>query len=296
MDNIVTLYQQRLNLQHATFSRIDHEDTMVAIVYKVTQPNDTELILKICTRPHDDLREIYFLNHFASTLPVPRIIHVVQPETNVYGAILMGYLTGSLLTPTSLTNALAHEIGSVLAKMHCNGTSGYGDLTQPGTLNVDPRVPFTQKFEEGIKECSNHLPKTLIEQCRTYYYTHLNLFELADGPCMIHRDFRPGNIIVHDDKLQGIIDWSSGRAGFAQEDFCRVMEPGEWFIQSTTKESFLAGYTSIRSIPDYKAMMPLLRLGRAIAVVGFIVKRGTWKGRDARLYQLHRRFLETFFS
>lgn len=47
MDNLITLYQQRLNLQDSTFSRIEHEDAMVAIVYKVTQPNGAQLILKI---------------------------------------------------------------------------------------------------------------------------------------------------------------------------------------------------------------------------------------------------------
>ncbi|MFI5343037.1 MAG: hypothetical protein ACHQUC_02325 [Chlamydiales bacterium] len=39
MKNHIEFYQERLNLQTASFSRIDHEDAMVAIVYKVTQPN-----------------------------------------------------------------------------------------------------------------------------------------------------------------------------------------------------------------------------------------------------------------
>lgn len=46
MDNLITLYQQRLNLQNGMFSRIDHDDAMVAIVYKVTEPNGTQLILR----------------------------------------------------------------------------------------------------------------------------------------------------------------------------------------------------------------------------------------------------------
>jgi hypothetical protein len=45
------------------------------------------------------------------------------------------------------------------------------------------------------------------------------------------------------------------------------------------------GYASIRKVPDYKPMMPLLRLSRAVAAVGFTIKRGTWEFKNSKLYQ-----------
>lgn len=57
---MIAIYQQLLELQAATFSRIDHKDAMVAIVYKITQPNRDTLILKICERSNDFLREVHF--------------------------------------------------------------------------------------------------------------------------------------------------------------------------------------------------------------------------------------------
>ncbi|MCE5294724.1 MAG: aminoglycoside phosphotransferase family protein, partial [Chlamydiales bacterium] len=129
--NPITLYQQRLNLQGATFSHIDHEDAMVALVYKVTLTSATELILKICTRTNDYFREVYFLNHFAAIIPVPRIIQVVPPETGIKGAILIECLSGTLLKITEFTDALAYEMGSCLARIHLNRQTGYGDLIQP---------------------------------------------------------------------------------------------------------------------------------------------------------------------
>ena len=294
MDKLIPLYQQRLNLQGATFSRIDHEDAMVATVYRVTQPNGAQLILKICTRLKDYLCEVYFLKHFADKIPVPRIIQVVPPDTGIHGAILMQCLPGELLKIADFSEALAYEMGSWLARIHLNRTAGYGDLTQPQTLSPDPRVHFTLKFEEGFEECSSHLPKALLEQCRRYYDSHVDLLSSADGPCIVHRDFRPGNILVQDGKLQGIIDWSSARASFAEEDFC-PLEHYEWSTHSTNKRSFLDGYASIRPVPDYSAMMPLLRLSKAFATIGFMVKRGTWNSIHARVYQLNRQFLETFF-
>lgn len=135
----------------------------------------------------------------------------------------------------------------------------------------------------------------MLEQCRRYYDSHLNLLDSVDGPCMIHRDFRPGNMIVSDGKIRGVIDWSSGRASFAEDDFC-PMEHGEWPSNPSSKKSFLSGYASIRPVPNYSAIMPFLRLNRAIATIGFTVKRGTWASSNARPYQFNRRFLEEFLS
>ena len=212
-------YQQRFDFHGATFLRIDHEDALVAVVYKVMMLTGEPLILKICTRAKDYLNEVYFLKHFADTLPVPRIIQVVEPEVDTKGAILMECLPGALLTKADFTDTIAYEVGSLLARIHLNSAAGYGDLTQPNDLSTDPRESFAMKFEEGLAECGDNLPCELIEQCRLYCAAHINLLDIVDGPCITHRDFRAGNILVSDGKLQGIIDWASARGGFAQEDF-----------------------------------------------------------------------------
>jgi len=92
----------------------------------------------------------------------------------------------------------------------------------------------------------------------------------------------------------GIIDWASARFGFAEQDFCS-MEHRNWPRNPEHKQSLLEGYSSIRQVPNYKAIMPLLRLGRALAVIGFTVTNGTWKGKDQEIYQYNRRFLDKFF-
>lgn len=294
MDHSVILYQQRFNLQNAVFSRIEHEDAMVAIVYKITQRNGKPLILKVCERVNDYLRELYFLKHLDGRLPVPRIIDVIQPEVGLNGAILMEFLSGTLLPPSELADRLAYEVGSQLAGIHLNRMTGYGDPVQ-GDLNPDPRIYFTLKFEEGLNECCHHLPKVLIEQCDHYYHDHLELLTSVDGPCMVHRDFRPGNLIIDNGKLQGIIDWAGARASFAEEDFC-PLEHGEWPNNPNMRKFFQAGYASIRPVPDYKHILPLLRLSKAIAVIGFTVKSGTWDNSHARVYRFNRHYLDHFFE
>jgi Ser/Thr protein kinase RdoA (MazF antagonist) len=293
MDTLIALYQQRLGLQAAHFSRINHEDAMVDIVYKVSLPKK-QFILKICGRNEDFLREAFFLKHFEGLIPVPQIVELVPPENELNGAILMECLPGRLLQPEDYSEKVAFELGVLLASIHIHRTPGYGDLIDPVHLSPNPLAPFTKKFEEGLAECENHLPKELLEQCRSYFEKNSHRIKEVDGPCMIHRDFRPGNILVNEGKVQGIIDWSSARASFAEDDFCPI-EHGEWPANSVTKKSFFDGYASMRPIPDYNSIMPLLRINRALAVLGFTVKRGTWNGSNALVYQKNRQFLETFF-
>lgn len=294
MTSLSSLYRERLNLEHAQFILIDHEDAMVATVFKVILENGKQLILKICSRTGDYLREAYFLNYFSRKLPVPHLIQLIPPETNLHGAILMECLPGELLTIEGLNDNSAYAIGSFLGRMHRERVKGYGDLTDPSSLSIDPRIPFTKKFEEGLEECADHLPATLLEKCRQYYDRHIDSLGMADGPCMIHRDFRPGNLIINHGEIQGIIDWSSARGGCAEEDFCPLAF-GEWSTSSSYKNFFLAGYASIRNVPDYHRILPLLRLSRAIGAIRFTVKRGTWQGKGAKIYQHHRQYLESFF-
>lgn len=295
MDRMISAYKERFNLHNAHFLHIDHEDAMVATVFRVTLENGAHLILKICSRIGDYFREAYFLNHFSGKLPIPHIIQLFPPETNLHGAILMECFPGKMLRIQDLNDKLSYELGSLLALIHLERVNGYGDLTDPNHLNPDPRIPFTMKFQEGLEECKEHLPATMLEKCRQYYNQHVDLLTTTDGPCIIHRDFRPGNLIIDNGNLQGIIDWSSARGGFAEEDFC-PLEFGEWSANFSYRDSFLSGYASMRKVPDYQRILPLLRLSRAIATIGFTVKRGIWESKGSKIYQFNTQYLESFLK
>ncbi|MBJ7450315.1 MAG: aminoglycoside phosphotransferase family protein [Parachlamydiales bacterium] len=291
--NLLAQYKQRLNLHDATFIPIIHEDALVAIVYKIIKSDSEQLALKICDRSEDFFREIYYLKFFENLIPVPKVIDSVEPQKGIHGAVLMEFLPGKLMQKIDVNKDLAHEMGAILAKIHLNRTDGYGNITV-SDQSFDPSIHFTAKFEEGLEECSNNLPKALIQQCKEYFKQNIDLLKLADGPCIIHRDFRPGNIIVNDGKIRGIIDWSSSRSGFAQDDFCFLYNKRNK-LSSENQPAFFAGYETIRALPDL-SIMPFLLLSRAIATIGFTVKRDTWLTTSADLYSLNRAYLEDFFN
>ena len=287
-------YQELLNLhKDALFIKIDHDEGMVATVYKVLQQNACAHILKICGSGFDYANEVYFLNYFSKQIPVPKIIGTIPPGEEILGAVLMEYLPEKLLTPNIITKSIAFEIGKSLAIIHENKTNGFGYLNRNLELSPNPTLHFKAKFEEGIDECKGHLPQETILKSLNYFNNSLKLLEQVDGPCIIHRDFRPGNIIIDQNSLRGIIDWSSARSGFAEDDFCSI-EHGEWGDFNGYKNVFLDGYRSIRALPNYHPIIPLLRLNRAIAVIGFTVKRSTWNNIHARPYKFNREYIDMF--
>jgi Ser/Thr protein kinase RdoA (MazF antagonist) len=295
MDKLIDFYLSRLHLNTSTALRIDHDDALVAVVYKIIRPASEPLILKISPRFGDYRRELYYLRHFAGKLPVPWMLDVMEPGHDIPGAILMQCMPGDVLKIPDLNVSLAGHAGALLAAIHLNRTAGYGDLTSPDVLSTEPRYYFTAKFEENFAECRGHLPEELLDRCRRYYDKTIELLASVDGPCIIHRDFRPGNMLAYTHHIQGIIDWASARASFAEEDFCS-MEHGVWAIAPQSRAAFLAGYATVRPVPEYSQLLPLLRLNKALATVGFTVKHNTWQTKSALLYRFNRSFLETFFN
>lgn len=287
-------YQDLLNLsKDALFIKMDHDDAMVATVYQIVEHNLSSGILKICQSRFDYANEVYFLNYFFGKISVPKIISAIPPGEENFGAVFMEYLSGDLLKPGTITKEVSFEIGKSLAMIHENKTNGFGYLNRNQELNSNPILHFKAKFEEGIEECRGHLPEQIISQSLDYFNQSLHLLEKVDGPCIIHRDFRPGNIITQQNKLSGIIDWSSARSGFAEDDFCSI-EHGEWGDFNGHKSIFLAGYQSIRAIPNYSAIMPLLRLNRSLAVIGFTVQKNTWNNIHAKPYKFNRQYVDMF--
>ena len=268
---------------------------MVSHVYKVKKQKDIHFILKVCPREEDYRREKKYLTFFEDKIPVPKLIKTAEPSSDHFGALLLENIKGNSASFCSLSLSLLRNLGITLAKIHNYSQKTYGDLTEPESLTKDPKIHFANKFEEGLEECKDHLPKKVLDFLEIYLDRNLSKLDHCDGPCIIHRDFRPSNIIVDGDELKGIIDWSSARSSFAEDDFC-PFEIGEWPLDKNQKQSFLKGYKSTRPLPDYKEIMPLLCLHRALAVVGFTVKKGTFKTLHSEPYTRNRKILEEMIS
>ena len=291
--NSLSNYLEAFNLDKAECIRIDHNETIIADVYKVIIPNQKPLILKVCAKDKHFYRENLFLKRLDNQLPVPKIIDTLKPSPSLKGALLIEFLEGDIPKEGDWSTDLAYTLGSSLASLHLNKTTGYGELISPSQLTDDAAPSFYEKFEEELAECKPHFSKELSEQCENYFHSNKHLLKTVDGPCIIHKDFRPGNMIVKEGKLQGIIDWSGSKAGFAEQDFC-ILEHRNWLSHPDYKLAFLEGYESIRPLPNYQVVSNLLRLGRALAIIGWTHKLGMPTGKHQALHDFNMQFLNQF--
>lgn len=205
--------REQLGLWEAKFTKVDHADAMVAEVYRLDFNDAPSLILKLCARPGDYHREVYFLRRMQGKITVPQVIEVLQPHKGLPGGILMECLNGKLMCAEEFTGDLAFQVGEALARIHHERTQAYGDLTCPESLSADPFFHFGLKFKEGLEECTDHLSDEVLQDCRTLYNRLRDSVGNVDGPCVVHRDYRAGNLLVQQSQLQGVIDWSSARSG-----------------------------------------------------------------------------------
>jgi hypothetical protein len=102
--------------------------------------------------------------------------------------------------------------------------------------------------------------------------------------------YKPGNIMIEDSHIRGLIDWEITKFYFAEEDFAQ-MEYLVWEQYPETKTAFLDGYRSIRKLPDFVSFMPLLRVDKALGAIGFTIARKTWKGLHKFVFEKNMEYL-----
>ncbi|CDZ81240.1 hypothetical protein BN1013_01775 [Candidatus Rubidus massiliensis] len=113
---------------------------------------------------------------------------------------------------------------------------------------------------------------------------------------LVHRNARKGD--YHHGKYNGLGGKMESNEDVVtcmqrEQDFCAI-EHFKCAPHSKYKKILLEGYSSIRPVPNYQLIMPLLQLGRALAVIGYTFKSKTWDNSNSDLYTSSRQFLDLF--
>ena len=271
-------YLKWLALDVASMKKIEHEEAISSEVFKLQKKDGTPQVLKIYFDAHRWRRERYFLEILRGKIPVPHVLEVIEPTEERRGALLMNFLEGEPLRIESLSKEFAIEMGECLARLHNIPVKRYGDLSL-GEGGCNPKDELRSYFERSVSESNGVLPTEFLDKCKKYFNNHLAELGMLDGPCITHRDYRPGNVMVHNGKIVALLDWEIARGGFAEEDFAH-MEHVVWSKDDSSKEPFLSGYARHRKVPNFENSLPILRFCKALGAIGFYITRGTW--RDAK--------------
>ena len=159
---------------------------------------------------------------YAQGIAVPEIIHICDKHDGLGQAFVMRYIGGETIARKILRDAnfatirpqLAAQCGHALAQLH--------KLSPPVTLTVSTAAEEVSKYE-AILRMHKH-PHPVFELA--LYWLEMHLPSRTPAPCLIHGDFRNGNLIVTpQDGVVAILDWELAHGGDPMEDLGWISVP-----------------------------------------------------------------------
>ncbi|MEZ4865437.1 MAG: aminoglycoside phosphotransferase family protein [Caldilineaceae bacterium] len=246
-------------------------ESFSSIVRVLTLSDGAKVVLKLPFNQRKLQRETRILTLLQGRLPVPTVLASWQGDETTAGALLLSWLPGAPAT-NDATPALAYGMGELLAQLHQVRTRGFGDDYDTPSQSTDWQARLVEYISSWETECSPALPTTFVQQAVTTYQTLLQRLPPPDGPCLVHMDYRPGNILVDGEAITGLIDFESARGGSAERDFVKMREE-LWLNNPATEAPFLSGYAAVRPLPDLAAALPLNELQNALASLAWAIRR-----------------------
>lgn len=121
-------------------------------------------------------------------------------------------------------NNIGREIAQFLNELHSiTGASydiGHYIATIPRYTKSwkDGHLEYIEMLRSSLSEIDIELDsKKIVSKAFDYIYVNINSLEFQTGAKLLHNDFHPKNIIVHEGRLAGIIDWECSQ--FGESDF-----------------------------------------------------------------------------
>lgn len=207
-------------------------------VYGVSTADGQQVIVRIhWSSPYFE-EEQWALDQCASlNLPTPRFLLLRQEpaysicvETHLPGQTLFALLTKGELTSISARPLLV-AAGAHLAKLHSISTSGWGRINVQGVGQAIQWSDLLHPIIDDIYQAARnlHLTQHDVDEALQLIQEHILLF--ADiSPRLLHGDFSPQHILVHEGQVSGFIDFEFPRSGdpaweFAYWDYYTGQQP-----------------------------------------------------------------------
>ncbi len=235
------------------------------------------VVLKIPFSKEKLLREEKALGLLAANPLVPRLLNMWYGDDSNTGALLLSYIDGvPMVLPAN--EETIYEMGKALAEIHTVKL----DRFELDDWETDWAMSVKNKIASWVLEIQDFISPLLLESIDIFLNEKIKLLNQADGPCLVHFDYRPGNVLVRHGKIVGVIDFETSRGGSAEIDFTKVSNL-IWKESPEHKRMFLEGYTSVRKLPNLQEVLPIYSFYHAIGGMAWCVRRGQLE--DAFFYE-----------
>jgi aminoglycoside phosphotransferase (APT) family kinase protein len=152
----------------------------------------------------------------ARDVPVPLVKHVLTPADGLGSGFIMDFVEGETLgkrivkseTYAVARQTLSRRCGEILAKVHSI------DPAQFPSLRSSAPSELLQHWEDQYR--STHWPRPVFI-CALRWLRQTCPPPPA-RPCVVHGDFRNGNLIIGADGIRAVLDWELAHIGDPMED------------------------------------------------------------------------------
>lgn len=163
-------------------------------------------------------------------VPAPPVLFA-DLEGEVLGEplLVLEYLEGEVASRVAEPVAFARELADAMAAIHRIDVTGWG-LTAP--------EPLSARSPEA------HRP--ILLRAHAALAPHLDTFALTT---LLHGDMWPGNLLVRDGRLVGVLDWEDARLGDPLIDIAIARLDLIWLYGEASAEAFVARMREHREVP-----------------------------------------------
>lgn len=153
-------------------------------------------------------------------VPCPEVYAI--EEVGDLAVMLIEHLPGVRLAETPDASRFAGSCGEILACIHSIAMDGFGSVMQSGQGEGESLERwFIDDFEPSIlraAQAGDEVTRRAVEAIHSDFESARPLLRNATS-ALVHGDYSPSNILVHDSQVSGVIDWESAKAGPPAFDF-----------------------------------------------------------------------------
>jgi aminoglycoside phosphotransferase (APT) family kinase protein len=159
----------------------------------------------------------------AAGVPSPTVLHVLGPEDGLGSGFIMDRVSGETIPRKILRDEalatvrplLAQQAGEILARIHAIPISALPDLPLSSARRELGELQDTYR-QDGQ-------PRPVFE----FAFRWLEDRAPADpiNPCLVHGDFRNGNLIIGPDGIRAVLDWELATFGDPMRDLGWICTP-----------------------------------------------------------------------
>jgi len=183
----------------------------------------------------------------ATGIPSPPVLYVLQPDDDLGSGFIMDRVPGETIPRKILRDEalaavrplLARQAGGILARIHAIPTA---------TL---PALPLSSARRElgELQEIyrQDGQPRPVFELALRWLQDRAPAEPVK--PCLVHGDFRNGNLIIGADGIRAVLDWELATLGDPMRDLGWICTPSWRFGAMDkpvggfgTREDLMAGY------------------------------------------------------